>query len=159
MRKSQDYAGSIFLILEGFAAPISDAVEEQCLFYGVMLTIIPPHTSDQLQLLDLGLFAVQKLECHHVHPDIDLNTQTVKILKMPCSFQKALTPLNIIKVFRWAGLVSRWDGATKTFICHSDRDCRKDVRCSNQAKSRVSGMLESRWEGGNQNRDIKDIVE
>jgi hypothetical protein len=124
-----------------------------------MLTIIPPHTSNQVQPLDLGLFAVHKLECHRVHSHIDLNAQLVKILKILCGFQKASTPLNIIKAFRRAGLLSRWDGAAETLIGHIDRDCAKHVLHWNQVQSRVSVIHESRWEGGNQNEDVKDIIE
>jgi hypothetical protein len=127
MCQSLDHAGSIFLILDGFASHLSDAMEEQCLFYRVMLIIIPPHTSDQVQPLDLGFFALHKLECHRVHPHIDLNTQTAKILKILCGFQKASTPMNILKAFRWEGLVSRWDGAAKTLSYQIDRVCVKDV--------------------------------
>jgi hypothetical protein len=106
MRQSLDYAGRLFLIPDGFAGHLSYVVEERCLFQGVMLIVIPPHTSDQVQPLDLALFAVLKLERDRVHPLINLNTQTVKILKILCGFQNVSTPLNIIKAFRWASLVS-----------------------------------------------------
>jgi hypothetical protein len=106
MRQSLDYAGRIFLIPDGFAGHLSYVVEDQCLFQGVMLIVVRPNSSDQVQPLDLALFAVHKLECHRVHPLINLNTQTVNILKIPCGFQNATTPLNIIKGFRRASLVS-----------------------------------------------------
>jgi hypothetical protein len=47
------FVGPIFLILDGFAGHFSDAVKEQCFYYGVVLIVIPPHTSDQVQPLDL----------------------------------------------------------------------------------------------------------
>jgi hypothetical protein len=52
-------------------------------FYGLVLVLIPPQTSDQLKLLDLGLFALHKMECHHVHPHTDLRAQTDKIQRVP----------------------------------------------------------------------------
>jgi hypothetical protein len=143
-RQSLGYAGPIFLILDGFAGHLSDTIEEQCLFYGVVLLVIPPQTSDQLQPLDLGLFALHKMECHRVHPHTDLSAQTVKILKILCGFQKAATPLNVIKAFRRAGVTSRWDRAAEALICHIHRTCAKEIRHWNQAKSRISAVC---WPG------------
>jgi hypothetical protein len=113
-RQSLGYVGRTFLIRDGFAGHLSDAVEEQCLCYGVALIVIPPHTSDQVQPLDLGLFTLHKLESHHIQAHTNLSTQTAKILQILCGFQKASTPLNVMKAFRRAGVVSRWDPTTET---------------------------------------------
>jgi hypothetical protein len=53
-RRTLRYAAPIFLILDRFAGHPSDAVDEQCLFYGVVLLVVPPQTFDQVHALDLG---------------------------------------------------------------------------------------------------------
>jgi hypothetical protein len=56
--------------------------------------------------LDLGIFAVHKMEARRVHPHLDLNDQTTRLIKMFCGFQKAATETNVIGAFRKAGIIS-----------------------------------------------------
>jgi hypothetical protein len=147
--------GRMFLILDGFAGRLSDTIEEQSLFYRVVLLVIAPQTSDRLQPLDLGLFARHNMECHRVHADTDLSTSTVKILKIVCDFQKAATPLSVIKAFRRAGVTFRWDRAAEALICHIEWAGAKEIRDWNQAKSRISIVLRLRW-GDDQVEEIDE---
>jgi hypothetical protein len=62
---------------------------------------------------------------------------------------KASRPLNIMKAFRRAGFISRWDGAAENLACHIDPDCAKDVRRWNQAKTQESVVLVSRLDEDN----------
>jgi hypothetical protein len=98
--------GPVFLIMNDFSGHLTDAVEENCLFYGIELLAIPVHTSDQVQPLDLGIFAVHKMESRCVHPHMTMNDQTSKLIKMFCGFQKAVTGTNIIGAFRMGGIIS-----------------------------------------------------
>jgi transposase len=157
MRQSLGYEGPVFLVLDGFSGHIPDTIEEQCLFYGVVLVVVPPHTSDQVQPLDLGFFALHKLESHRVRPHTDLSAQTVKILKILCGLQKASTPLNIIKAFRRAGIISQWDVNAKTLVCRVDRQQAKEVRHWHQSRSRVSVVRQSIPDGDNLDDEVIGI--
>jgi hypothetical protein len=98
--------GPVFLILGDFSGHLTDAVEENYLFYGIELLVILEHTSDQVQPLDLGIFAAHKMESRRIHPHLTMNDQTSKLIKMLCGFQKAVTGTNIIGAFRKRGIIS-----------------------------------------------------
>jgi hypothetical protein len=136
-RRRLGYAGLIFLILDGFSGHVTESIEEGCVHFGIRMLKIPAHTSDQLQPLDVGLFALHKLESHRVMPHLDLNAQTVKLIRMLCGFQKAATPVNVIGAFRRAGIICRWDGLAKALRCVIDRSEAADVRHWHHSKSRV----------------------
>jgi hypothetical protein len=104
-RQRLGWEGSVFHILDGFSGHLTDAVEENCLFYGIELLAIYAHTSDQVQPLDLGIFAVHKMESRRVHPHLTMNDQTSKLIIMFCGFQRAVTGTNIIGAFRKGGII------------------------------------------------------
>jgi hypothetical protein len=118
----------VFLILGGFSGRLTDAVEENCLFYGIKLLVIPVHTSDQAQPLDLGILAVHTMESRRVHPHLTMNDQTSKLIKMLYDFQKAVTGTSIIRAFRKGGIISRWDTGHRELICFISRESALDVR-------------------------------
>ena len=59
-RQFYNYDGPIVLLIDGCSSHFSEYFLEQCIFYGVFLFIEPPNSSDQLQVLDIGLFGIQK---------------------------------------------------------------------------------------------------
>ena len=59
-RKKYNYSGPILLLLDGCSAHFSEYFLKECLYYGIAIFIEPPDSSDQLQVLDLGLFGIQK---------------------------------------------------------------------------------------------------
>jgi hypothetical protein len=67
------WEGPVFLVVDEFSGHLTDLVEENCLFYAIKLLILPAHTSTQVQPVDLGAFAVHKMEARRVHPRLDLN--------------------------------------------------------------------------------------
>jgi hypothetical protein len=60
------YGGPVFLILDGFSGHSTEGIEEAFLQYGVVVILLSPHSSDQTQPLDLGTFAIQKMESYGV---------------------------------------------------------------------------------------------
>jgi hypothetical protein len=140
---------SVFLILDDFSGHLTYAVEENCLFDGIELLAIPAHTSDRVQPLDLGIFAVHKMESRRVHPHLAMNGQTSKLIRMLCGFQNAVTGTNIIGAFRKGGIISRWDTKHKELVCFINRESALDVRHWNQSKKRetlesfsiISGLI------------------
>jgi hypothetical protein len=136
-RERLRWEGPVFLILDGFRGHLTDGVEERCLFYGIELLTIPAQTSDQVQPLDLGIFAVHKMESRRVRPHLGLNGQTSKLIKMISGFQKAATGANVIGALRRAAIVSKWDAEHRELVWIVDRACASEVRHWAQSKKRV----------------------
>jgi hypothetical protein len=136
-RERFGWEGPIFLVLDGFSGHLTDLVDKSCLFYGIELLILPVHTSDQVQALDLGIFAVHKMETRRVHTHLDLNDQTTKLIKMLCGFQKSTSGTKVIGAFRKAGIMSRWDDEHRELVWFIDREKASDVRHWNQTKRRI----------------------
>jgi hypothetical protein len=88
--------------------------------------------------LDLGIFAIQKMESRDVHPHLDVNEQMSKFRKMLCGFQNAATSTNVIDAFRTAGIMSRWDTEHRELVCFIDRENASEVRHWNQSRKRVA---------------------
>ena len=81
-RLQHGYQGPAVLILDGFGCHHSPAMQEMLEEENVVLQFLPPHTSDQLQPLDLGIFAIQKRWKSNVSVDDKLNGQTKQVIKM-----------------------------------------------------------------------------
>ena len=90
--------------------------------------LIPPHTSDQLQPLDLGIFADQKRWQSNVSVDQELNRQTKQIIKICDSYRMATTPKNVVSAFRKGGLVTWLDEESLTLMVRVDRSFATAVR-------------------------------
>jgi hypothetical protein len=127
-RQRLGYAGTVFLIPDGFSCHVRNATEEVCVCYGIRMLAIPPHTLNQVQPLDLDLFAFYKSESCRVQPHLDLNAQTTKLIRKLCWFQTATTAVNVIAAFRRAQIVSRWDKHAKNLRCFSDRSQAAEIR-------------------------------
>jgi hypothetical protein len=71
----------------------------------IVLLPIPPHTSDQIQALDLGIFGVFQLYYKKRVPITTYERQTAPVMKMCDAWQRATIPRNVVQAFRAAGLV------------------------------------------------------
>jgi hypothetical protein len=78
----------VFLILDGFAGHKTEMVEETLMESGAFEIVLPPHSSDQIQPLDLGMFTIQKMESHPISAHVNPNCQTRKLLKMFCGWKR-----------------------------------------------------------------------
>jgi hypothetical protein len=99
-RQSLGYDGFGVLILDGCSCHNSDQFLEDCVVHGIVPLELPAHSSDQLQPLDLVIFALQKAEASRIHPGIGLNPQTVQVLKVVNGYHKACCPSNVISAFQ-----------------------------------------------------------
>jgi hypothetical protein len=59
-----------------------------------------PHSSDQTQLCDVGVFGPMKTNMAHVHPAPDLLKQSKEILKILGAMQQTLLPPIVISAIR-----------------------------------------------------------
>jgi hypothetical protein len=98
--------GTGFRFFDGPSRHLTGTLEEKGLFHGIEPLIIPVHTSNQIRTLNLGIFAIRKLELGRVHPHLGLNDHTSKLIKMLCEFQKAPTGTSVISAFRKVGIMS-----------------------------------------------------
>ena len=94
----------------------------------IICKFIPPHTSDQLQPLDLGVFGNQKRWQGNITVEADLNRQTKQVIKIYDSYRMATTPKNVIGAFRKAGLVVWFDTTTMMLMLRVDRQFATAIR-------------------------------
>jgi hypothetical protein len=92
-------------ILDGCSCRASEGFLEACLFNGIISVLLPAHSSDQPQPLDLRIFAVQKTEAKRVRPGTGLNPQTVQVPKILNGYRKAAVCRNkVISGFVRSGI-------------------------------------------------------
>jgi hypothetical protein len=137
IRAEIGYGGYAFLIMDSYTCHKSDAFEELCTIHGIHVIILPPHSSDQTQPLDLSIFGLQKRELATIHPRNDLNPQTYQLVWIMCALQKAATPPNVVGAFKRAGICSLVDPFTRERIVQIQRGCADKVRLWNPSKSRI----------------------
>ena len=125
-RERYNYDGEILLILDGFGPHSSDEFLNGCTENGVIPLPIPPHSSDQTQMLDLGIFGVQKTRMQRMRYDSELNKQTIQIMKIVDSFTQAATISNVVSAFRSGGIVSTYDEESGFMIPRVERS---EARC------------------------------
>ena len=89
---------------------------------------LPPHTSDQLQPCDLGIFANQKRWQNRVTVAAHWSRQTKQVIKMVDSFRLATTPKNVVAAFRKGGIVTVVDQTNLTLMARVDRRAATAVR-------------------------------
>ena len=120
-REKYDYEGECVCIIDGFGPHDCDWFLDTCTENGVIPLPLPPHSSDQCQPLDLGIFHVQKLRSSRMSVDKTLSTQTQQIIRMIDSFRQATTISNVISAFRVAGIKNTYDRRTNMLVPRVDR--------------------------------------
>ena len=109
-RCAYNYDGPALMILDGFGVHSCSDFEDLCDENNVFLQLIPPHSSDQLQFLDLGIFAIQKRWMSNISiPCANMNPQTKQVIRIHDSYVMSTTPKNIIGAFRAGGIITKWD--------------------------------------------------
>ena len=110
-RRRQDfgYDGPIILLLDQFGCHVNEVFIAMCEEANVVCTFLPPHTSDQLQPCDLGLFGIQKKWMSSIQIPDGLNRQTRQIVRIIDSYRMATTFKNVTSAFRRAGIVTYLD--------------------------------------------------
>lgn len=119
-RAQLDYDGPILLIMDGFGCHQTDEFLELAEAENIACRFLPPHTSDQLQPLDLGIFANQKRWQGNITVDADLNRQTKQVIKICDSYRMATTHKNVVSAFRRAGFPTQWNDTTLTLMVDVD---------------------------------------
>jgi hypothetical protein len=114
------------MLLDGCRCHAVDGIRDEFEQNKIVLLLLPPHTSDQIQALDLGIFGVFKL---YSQKQLNMQTyerQTAQVIKMCDAWQRATIPRNVVNAFRAAGLVPV-TGEGK----------RIDLQCSEEAATHI----------------------
>ena len=119
-RAELSYDGPCLLLLDGFGCHQTDEFLELLNEHNIVWRFIPPHTSDQIQPLDLGVFANQKRWQSNITVDADLNRQTKQVIKICDSYRMATTHKNVVGAFRKSGIVTWLDEATLVLMVRVD---------------------------------------
>jgi hypothetical protein len=97
---------------------------------GVVVHSLPPHSSDNTQPLDFGLFGLTKQAVRRVRTDSEKTAQSNQLIRMLCAWHVAATPRNVIGSFRRAGLVVYWDARQERLMARVELaavDCAREV--------------------------------
>jgi hypothetical protein len=103
-RMTHGYEGPAVLFLDNCSAHNGARFHEICAANRVIPCYLPPHSSNQLQPLDLSIFGITKRYLARVNKLNAVNIQTKHIATVVCSFLAAAVPLNIVKTFENSGI-------------------------------------------------------
>jgi hypothetical protein len=103
-RNKYNYQGDAFLLLDNCSPHRDQEAIEMCRQKKIKFLFLPPHSSHQLQCLDVSLFGLTKRHVSSYNRQSNLNVQTSHIIKVVSSFVRAATPSNITASFRNAGI-------------------------------------------------------
>ena len=112
-RKACNYVGLAIVIMDNHRSHhnvVGGDPNEKVTFVpaeNLLIIWLVPHSSEQTQPLDLGIFSVQKRETQKQKKDPLYTTFTNSIINAISGMEKASTTKNIISAFRAAGIVRR----------------------------------------------------
>jgi hypothetical protein len=145
-RKDLGYSGPAFLIMDGCSSHFSDLLWDEFSFRGIVAVLLPPHTSDQIQPLDLVVFGLTKRRFNLIKAPEGLTVQSAQIYKMVLSILDACKPMNVIGSFARAGILFDYDEGLGEMIARVDVDRADKVR--GFSKQRVRPRSFDRGETG-----------
>ena len=122
------YDGQILLIMDGFGVHHSESALEKCTEENIIVQFIPPHTSDQVQPCDLGIFAKQKRWQKNVLLPKRLSRQTGQVIRMLDALRMATTYKNITNAFRKGGIDCFYDKTKMVLMARVDPEKATSVR-------------------------------
>ena len=118
-RQKYNYYGTAYVIADGLRAhhAVLDVVVKPT--DNIKIIYLPPHSSDQTQALDLGVFGYQKrISRFRVNPPHEFSTQSQNIIKIVTSAYRATDPFTSASAFRQAGIILDYqrDGTQKAKV-------------------------------------------
>jgi hypothetical protein len=116
-REALDYEGHAVLIMDNCSAHTGLDVEEVCEAHGVIICPLPPHSSNQIQPLDLSTFGITKRLIARINRMETVNIQSSHIGQVVSAFMSASSPSNVVGTFRSAGIVL-FLGLDLKLYCH-----------------------------------------
>jgi hypothetical protein len=114
-RAAFSYTGRAVLVMDNCTAHTGPEVNEACTETGVLVCPSPPHSSDQIQPLDLPTFGVTKRAIARVGRMETVDVQSDHIAQVVGGFMSAASPSNVLGTFTRAGLVLTLDSDGRIF--------------------------------------------
>ena len=102
-----NYSEPAVVIWDNCSCHCHDAIRELLDVNNVRLVSLPPHSSDQLQPLDVGLFGNMKGAQTRVHVPDEMSMQSRQVIRIWSAFHATFHPLAITSAFRRAGVSTR----------------------------------------------------
>jgi hypothetical protein len=102
-RRHYNYTGPAILLLDNCSAHKSARFQGLCEENRVLRCYRPPHSSNQLQPLDLSIFGITKRFISRANMLDSVNIQTRHIANIVCAFLAAAVPSNIVNRFELSG--------------------------------------------------------
>ena len=106
-RWEMKYYGPAVVIWDNCSCHCHDAIRELLEANNVRLVSLPPHSSDQLQPLDVGLFGNMKGAQTRVHVPDEMSMQSRQVIRIMSAFHATCHPQAITSAFRRAGVSTR----------------------------------------------------
>jgi hypothetical protein len=131
------YQGEAVLILDGCSCHASDRFLDEMSHFGIVPFFLPPHSSDQTQPLDLGIFGLEKAEATRIRVPDDVTPQTRQIVKAIGGYLRACLPNCVVSAFRQAGIVSDWHTTHNALVARIDREATTRIRHWNLSRTRI----------------------
>ena len=127
-RSRTGYDGPSVLIMDGCSSHDVDLIREKLEDENAFVFALPAHSSDQLQFLDVGIFATLKLRYAQQSTDANLSATTRQIVKVCDAWRQATTPRNVVAAFRRGGVSVYWDEQKAMNYAYVDRRYADKVR-------------------------------
>jgi hypothetical protein len=108
-RKTAHYSCPAVLILDGYSAHDGDFFLDLCMEHNLVPCPIPPHSSNQVQPLDLCVFGVTKRLMTRLNRMNEANVHSVHGARLFSAFHSACSPVDVIASFRSAGIALHLD--------------------------------------------------
>ena len=134
-RLQHKYDGEVVIMLDGCSSHSTDDFLEECMYNGITIFELPPNCSDQIQVLDLGVFGIQKSGLKKVRPPNRFSAQSKELIKICSSWQQAATPTNITAAFSEAGFSKMQKDGDSAFYMRADIRHAQKVRGMNHEPS------------------------
>lgn len=112
LREEKHYTGPALLIMDGYLAHYKSILNINLTQENLKIHYLVPHTSEQTQPLDLGIFAIAKRFMSNYKNNNELSRQTNQILKIHTALCQSTTMFHCRSAFKAIGIetIVRYDG-------------------------------------------------
>lgn len=107
-RRALGYDGPAVLTMDRCSCHCGATLQSLCEQNGIRLVYLPPHSSDQTQVCDLGLFGNLKAAQSRIHVPDGMSLQSRQVIRIISAFQATCHPLAVTSAFRRAGISNVW---------------------------------------------------
>ena len=104
VRQNLRYMGKAVVIMDGCSCHCIPEANAILAAADIEPVILPPHTSDQTQPCDLGLFGNMKNAQSRIHVAANKSTQTKQIIRMVSAYHAVCYPAAVLAAFRRSGI-------------------------------------------------------